>query len=613
MIIIKNGLSGVDSVFWEPVKCENCGNVFARQKIKSYGNLINLDEVVNYILTNSEESIILQGTLEGFKYHQYLRRPDLNQYNWDNEIIEVKNKSELEQIIKRSGAEEVGHYQNVPFELEMQIKPAFREYLQKNPEKIGGDECPHCHNKNLWIIKQMEKGQHRKYACILYGYDLNNPGDKPAIEMKESIELENKQKAASLLNDILSDIDKNVVDHEHTVDKEHIDNLQFLNVLINTETNISFLKKRLAALLQEHIRSTENYNYLSVGIKEIVLKDLNIQKEKLESEMEKTNQALQFMMDDSEIEKKYSIKKPSMPVAPELHYTEAPVEPVYEKPGLFNKAKVLQKNEELKSKYMSELNQYNSEQMQKSEYERNMLVYEQALNNYQITKATIVEREKELWNKENADSQKELLAHKNELISQIDKLTDSIADPQQEMEYVLSASSATSILNLCNDEIAKIKDLLLKALQLRNDLHNTGIIYNKYLDFVAITTMYEYFASGRCNRFEGPDGAYNLYENESRTNQIITKLDGISTQLEDIKQNQYKLYSAVNTVNKNISTLSDKMNIAINELKKANEIGQSIKENTAVIAYNTAANAYYSKLNAELTNSLGYLSALKRV
>ena len=36
-----------------------------------------------------------------------------------------------------------------------------------------------------------------------------------------------------------------------------------------------------------------------------------------------------------------------------------------------------------------------------------------------------------------------------------------------------------------------------------------------------------------------------------------------------------------------------------------------IADNTEVIAYNTEKTAYYAKKNAELTNALGFLVALK--
>lgn len=44
--------------------------------------------------------------------------------------------------------------------------------------------------------------------------------------------------------------------------------------------------------------------------------------------------------------------------------------------------------------------------------------------------------------------------------------------------------------------------------------------------------------------------------------------------------------------------------------KDTNQYLEQIAKNSEVIAYNTAATAYYSQLNASLTDSLGYLIAL---
>lgn len=58
----------------------------------------------------------------------------------------------------------------------------------------------------------------------------------------------------------------------------------------------------------------------------------------------------------------------------------------------------------------------------------------------------------------------------------------------------------------------------------------------------------------------------------------------------------------------------NKMNTTLNSIKantkNTNEYLSKIAQSSEVIAYNTEATAYYSQLNASLTNSLGYLIAL---
>lgn len=41
-----------------------------------------------------------------------------------------------------------------------------------------------------------------------------------------------------------------------------------------------------------------------------------------------------------------------------------------------------------------------------------------------------------------------------------------------------------------------------------------GVIYPKYLTLPAVTTIYEYLESGRCDSLAGANGSYNLYESE---------------------------------------------------------------------------------------------------
>lgn len=108
--------------------------------------------------------------------------------------------------------------------------------------------------------------------------------------------------------------------------------------------------------------------------------------------------------------------------------------------------------------------------------------------------------------------------------------------------------------------------------------------------------MYEYFASGRVTTLEGADGAYNLYESELRLNLIINKMDTIIKNLEDIKANQYALY---------------------NELKQTNTIltgiSSDISELVSVsheIATASKINAYYSKVTAQNSEALKYLTLI---
>ncbi len=79
-----------------------------------------------------------------------------------------------------------------------------------------------------------------------------------------------------------------------------------------------------------------------------------------------------------------------------------------------------------------------------------------------------------------------------------------------------------------------------------------NMIYPKYRHFVAVSTIWEYLVSERCDSLIGPNGAYNIFENEVRLNRIVSNLDDISKTLqnianilEQIKCSQFALYEAI--------------------------------------------------------------------
>ena len=121
-----------------------------------------------------------------------------------------------------------------------------------------------------------------------------------------------------------------------------------------------------------------------------------------------------------------------------------------------------------------------------------------------------------------------------------------------------------------------------------DSLYEMGIIYPKYRNLVAVSTIYEYLSSGRCDRLDGPDGAYNLYEMELRQNIVIGQLSSIAENLNQIKNNQFTLY---------------------NELVSANQSAASVLSD---IGNNVKISAYQNEAAAKNTEALKYISLIKR-
>ena len=120
----------------------------------------------------------------------------------------------------------------------------------------------------------------------------------------------------------------------------------------------------------------------------------------------------------------------------------------------------------------------------------------------------------------------------------------------QSIEYANETSRVCAEFN-------EIKNNLEKTL---TNLYSQNIIYSKYRNIIAVSTIYEYFDSGRCSELEGPNGAYNMYEGELRSNIIISSLSQIISNLNQIKNNQYALYTLIDRSNREISDLLNDIN-----------------------------------------------------
>ena len=126
---------------------------------------------------------------------------------------------------------------------------------------------------------------------------------------------------------------------------------------------------------------------------------------------------------------------------------------------------------------------------------------------------------------------------------------------------------------ILNNKIKEVEGVLEKY-------YNKNIIYPKYRYFVAIASFYEYLSSRRCNMLEGHEGAYNIFENEMRQNIIISKLDDVIRQLDNIQKNQYMLYAAIKEQNSKICGLVGSMNKCVSTMER-------VENSNEIIAYNS--------------------------
>lgn len=349
---------------------------------------------------------------------------------------------------------------------------------------------------------------------------------------------------------------------------------KYIFLLIQQENNIYSLQQQLADLYYRRLVNSRD-----------IIQEINGPAYKYKTELNELQTAYQDAKNAVEKAKRY---RPSVSV----DYPEEPKDPVLGKPGLFNKKKVLSENEMLIAKYQAALAVY-QKKVQLCDEEKARLIAEK--------RATVLE---EAQNK--AESARASLDKARTEANRKIKSLDGRMVPAKAFKETL------------DKEIAETEELLRKTFAARNALYAYNIIFGKYRDVVALSSFYEYLTAGRCTALEGADGAYNIYENEIRLNHVISQLDAVITSLEEIKQNQYMMYQELRSINSSLSRLNSTMDKALTAIQgieanttSMNEYMEHISKNSDVIAHNTAVTAYYSKINAELTNALGFMAALK--
>lgn len=333
--------------------------------------------------------------------------------------------------------------------------------------------------------------------------------------------------------------------------------------LIHLENNIYSLKEQLFNL---YLRRPENARNV-VFEKHYSVREIKTEVDELRASYQAASDKFSAM----------KISEPSVPV----DFPVEPREPVLGRPGLFNKKKVLEANELLMKKYQADMETYQAN-VRRCEEEKARLIAQKLAAAEQA-----------------ANQAKTALEHAE----------CSMAERLQELEK--STVPSEVIKNILNDEITKSEELLKETFKARNELYAYDIIFEKYRDVVALSSFYEYLMSGRCTSLEGADGAYNIYENEIRANRVIAQLDTVISSLDDIKQNQYMMYQELRKINISLQQLNSTMDAAVGSLRNIETNTKHISENSDLITHNTAVTAYYSKVNAELTNALGYMVAFK--
>lgn len=130
-------------------------------------------------------------------------------------------------------------------------------------------------------------------------------------------------------------------------------------------------------------------------------------------------------------------------------------------------------------------------------------------------------------------------------------------------------------------------------------IYQKNLIFPKYRNLVMVCSIYEYICAGRCTELEGYEGAYNILETEIRLDHIISQLDVVIAKLEEIKNNQFVLYSAVQQSNRLLSQIMGSIHQIVASLDDFynSSLQSSIQLNTHI----AELNSQNAQLNARIT------------
>ena len=443
---------------------------------------------------------------------------------------------------------------------------------------------------------------------------------------------------------------------------EEIDVKTYLKNVIDISSNILFLEDRIKEIYPEVcINRAKVFNgIVTIRNQPGIHEKISEYRKSVDTELENKKKELDALDDYSpselrELSEKFGLEvlvepakpqKPEVPEKPEVPVYQVidtsklikPTEPIMEKPGLFNKKKVMEANKIAQENYNRQVQEYELELYKeslnssaKSNYERSLSEYEDEMEKYrrelkqysfeyedyknrykyfEKKKLEIIEKDKDSRN-----------AKKSELMSTINSLEDRKRNINKEIESgaffesILEAENedyreSKTYLKLYENELNELSQELTKQYGVLKSLLELDVLFPKYNDIIAWSTMYEYFVTGRVERLSGPAGAYNLYENELRANIIIAKMDVIIEKLDQIKNNQYILYSTLTKISEEARELSDKMDEMLNASQETNRLLGDIYQTEQGIAYNTAKIAKYSKMEAQATKAIAFMTAI---
>lgn len=426
-------------------------------------------------------------------------------------------------------------------------------------------------------------------------YEIGRRADEYSRSVRWGAESENTR---LVFNECEKNPSEYVVVSEDAV--KEISVTDFIKIFIETEAVISSLKERIKYLdIKGSLFAIHSKEELTDIYREAFNKRIGFaipigeRRKAVVSQFEALNSKAPFNPESVDLS---SLSVKDMPEPKKPATPVKPAEPVLQKANLFNKAKVEAENQKIMAQYNADLALYvnlaSTYDDRLAKYEKDYAEYLEKHNAYIAAKSEAIAKAKAQFEADKNSPDKALkIAALEESLKEIEKEFEAVPEkalklalPQGENEYFAAIA----------EEMEQAKALLKKAYGARSYLKGCGVVHPKYANLGALTSILEYYETGRTDSLTGPNGAYNLYEQALQAQTIINSLDNIANRLESVENAQYSILYTIQDMKENTEKLLT-----------------NIADNTARIAYNTAVTAHYTKLNSQLLNSVGMMIALK--
>lgn len=418
--------------------------------------------------------------------------------------------------------------------------------------------------------REHSPGNGRLGACF------NKLGADTTTGFKSEFRKECIEKAEySIFSRLEENLKKNNLNEKKEVSKVCFDDLDSLKshvkLLIDLEAEEFFLKKQIAQMTQQKRDTICTLAETAKRTKKAADTRFENKVKKIKEEFKKSKEEKQNSIKDRK--KAFeaivweSIVGKTKPVKPNflaLATPIKPIEPIPQKPGLFNKKRVLKENEEAEQRYRTAMQQYQAVLLQNEENEKKNEEMEAA---YRASLAEFQEAVKLAEKEEKERMQKDIEQLENELAEAKQKFKDAEKELKEKhknsLNGILLAIHDTPLFDL---SLEKLEEDFIKVCKEKEAVYSLNAIYPTYRGLIPLTSFYEYLNSGRCKELEGSDGAYNLYEAECRANIIST----VFIKIEEINQKQVILIKTLTEVNERLEkskNLIEKAHNAVNKKK----------------------------------------------